>query len=227
MSGTHLGRRFGGLLLVAGLLAGCAGTGEFTVQRLAKTDMDTVADASVQSVQRLLQDLTVKLYGRNPRELAKQPGQTLARRQQQLFHSASSFTFEELGYRRSIAAMLLAFDPAFQGDRVFALMVGLTTMLDDAYGNRREFFVISRLDQQKLYDSARNIEILAWRLRDRRQANGEPFLLTHAGVNLSFERLFGKLIAHQDLMATLVAETTNRTLNRVVQGLATMAFFPI
>ncbi|WP_263081210.1 hypothetical protein [Endozoicomonas sp. Mp262] len=219
-----------GLLVSALFLTGCRSATEFDVQSLAKTDIDMVADANILAIENLLQELTVKLYSRNPRELRKIPGQSLEDRQQQLFLTASTFAFEELGYQRSVDAMLLAFDPEFEGDRVFALMVGLTTMLDDAYDNQREFFITSKLDQQKLYNSARNIEVLIWRLNQRRDEKGGLYLLTNAtsgAINLSFERLFGKLIARQDMMATLVAQKTNRTINRVVQGLATMAFVPI
>ena len=45
--------------------------------------------------------------------------------------------------------------------------------------------------------------------------------------NLSFERLFGKMIALQDMMAEITANSGNRTINRVVQGAATMIFLPI
>ncbi len=225
-------RFVGRALVVIGLLfaVGCTNTKDFNVQSLAKTDIDMVADANVLAIKNLLQELTVKLYSRNPRELKKIPGQSLENRQQQLFQAAPTFSFEELEHKRSVDAMLLAFDPEFKGDRVFAMMVGLTTMLDDAYDNQREFFMTSKLDQQKLYNSARNIEVLIWRLNQRRNARGELYLLTNAtsgAINLSFERLFGKLIARQDMMAALVAQKTNRTINRVVQGLATMAFVPI
>ena len=212
------------------LLSGCSSVENFELEQLAKTDIDMVADTNVEAVADLLDELATKLYRRNPRELAKVQGETLtSRRAQWLSAVASDVQFEELENKRSTQAMLLAFDPEYKGDRVFALVVGLSTMLDDAYDNQQDFYMTSTLDQQKLYNSARNIEILVWRLNQRRDEQGNLFLLTNSmqPINLSFERLFGKLIARQDMMASLVAQKTNRTINRVVQGLATMTFLPI
>jgi len=46
-------------------------------------------------------------------------------------------------------------------------------------------------------------------------------------TNLSYERIFGKLIATQDMMAEIVATSTDRSINRIVQGVATAPFLPI
>ena len=219
-----------GLALLAGLSA-CA-VQDFRPQSLAKTDIDLVADRSIQVLERQLRDLTTKLYRRNPRELGK-GGQTAKARLQQLFGNSGELRFAELDHRQSVDAMLLAFDEEFAGDRVFALMAGLTDMLRRSYGYKAEYFVLDELDEQKLYNSARNIEILVWRLSQRRNARGELYLLTNemsddaTPDNLSFERLFGKMIAVQDLMAEITADGNQRSINRVMQGAASMIFLPI
>jgi hypothetical protein len=46
-------------------------------------------------------------------------------------------------------------------------------------------------------------------------------------VNLTFSRIFGKLIGMNDLFAEVVADTTNRTIKNVIQGFASAVFFPI
>ena len=101
-------------------------------------------------------------------------------------------------------------DPAFRGDRVFALMVGMTGMIRESYGMKTEFFMLSKLDYQKLYYSARNIEIAMWRIRTHLDEQGKALILTNSrkgeGYNLSYERLFGKLIAHQDMLALIIAQ---------------------
>jgi hypothetical protein len=218
-----------GLLLVLALAA-CASTG-FQPRNVAKTDIDTVADAHLRAIDESLHELTVKLYRRNPRELKKQPGQTIDTRLAQLFSQTGPLRFDELNHVHSIDAMMLAFDDGFHGDRVFALMAGLTDMLHKSYGYKAEFFVLDELNQQKLYDSARNIEILVWRLGHRRDPAGQLYLLTNdasdSELNLSFERLFGKMISTQDLMASILADRTQRRINRVFQGAAAMAFLPI
>ncbi|MCD8512741.1 MAG: hypothetical protein LRY63_04615 [Nitrincola sp.] len=92
--------------------------------------------------------------------------------------------------------------------------------------------MLNNLDQQRLYNSARNIEIIVWRLSNRRDSRGSLFLLTNGIAegkvqNLSFERLFGKLIAHQDMMARIVSDKNNRGINKVVISVATATLFPI
>ena len=100
-----------------------------------------------------------------------------------------------------------------------------------AYNEKTQFYLTDSFDPQKLYNSARNIEIAAWKLANTRDGRGEPLLLSNdlAGDvrNLSFEREFGKMIAYQDVMAQIAAQRTNRVIRRVVQSLATAAFLPI
>ena len=45
--------------------------------------------------------------------------------------------------------------------------------------------------------------------------------------NLSYERLFGKLIATQDNMAIIIADKNKRTIKTVIQKMATAIFLPI
>jgi hypothetical protein len=46
-------------------------------------------------------------------------------------------------------------------------------------------------------------------------------------ANLSFEREFGKMIANLDLLSGLIADKAQRTIARVVQGVATAVFLPV
>ena len=99
-----------------------------------------------------------------------------------------------------------------------------------SYNGKTEFYMTDGLDAQKLYNSARNIEIAAWKLANARDARGDLLMLSNeAGdvQNLSFEREIGKMIAYQDTMAQIAAQRTNRTIRKVVQTLATAVFLPI
>ncbi|NVK43389.1 MAG: hypothetical protein HWE39_19270 [Oceanospirillaceae bacterium] len=224
------------ILLLTLWLAGCAQQQEtrpFTLRNLAKSDIDMVTDAHIAEVNRLCRELTLKLYRRNPRELRKAPaGTSLGQRLYQLFEFPRQTRFAELNNRYGVHAVPLAFDPAFEGDRVFALMVGITGMLHTAYNGQDEFYLLDEIDQQKLYNSARNLERIAWKLNHSFDNSGEPFIYSNgvgdAGVqNLSFARDFGKLISLQDMMARIIADTQNRTINRVVQGAASTVLLPI
>lgn len=197
---------------------------------LAKSDIDTVADIHRQRSQALIEQLVGKLYRRNPL-YCKRNNQTIEQCIERALHAGLPRWRPLIGDCLASACIDKALAEDFAGDRVLALSVGLRTMLDAAYGQKQEFFLTDELDPQKLYNSARNIEIMVWRLANRRDATGQPYILTDSldeGVrNLSYERLFGKLISLQDTLATVIAERDNRRIKNVIQRLATAVFLPI
>jgi hypothetical protein len=204
---------------------------EFRLSDLAKADIDIAAEVHSQECLASARLLMEKLYRRNPREWRKGNYPSMDAALARAFDSRSEFRFAELGNARGSDAILLALKPEYGGDRVFAFGVGLTSMVFLAYNGKTEFYLPESLEPQKLYNSARNIEIAAWKLANARDGRGEPLLLSNeiAGDvrNLSFEREFGKMIAYQDVMAQIAAQRTNRTIRRVVQTLATAVFLPI
>jgi hypothetical protein len=198
---------------------------------LVKTDIDTVADQHMQANLANLALLAEKLYKRNP-VYCRQTNRSL----QECVDYISSqhppgWRYPELGRKTSVDALRLAFDETFNGDRVMAFIVGLTTMIIRAYDGKTEFHMLDDLEPQKLYDCARNIEIAVWKLSNDRDNQQQLYLLSNSlpgePVNLSYERLFGKLISTQDNMANIMAEKTNRRIKNVIQSLATAVFFPI
>lgn len=221
------------LLVILFFLGGCSsGASQFRVQDLAKTDVDLVAELHRQEVTALLKQLNTKLYKRNPAELKKISGATINGRWQVLSQNYTApMLLPELQGSHGIDAMRLAFDEQFQGDRIFALMAGLVDMLNESYSYKSEFYWLDSIDQQKLYNSARNIEILVWLLHSRENPSGQALILTDSmsaeHLNLSFERLFGKLIAHQDMLALIMAGKTQRTVNTVAHGIVSMTFIPL
>lgn len=221
-------------LLLSLLMVGCAplATKELRLQNLAKSEVDMIIDQHIEVGRQLSRELAEKLYKRNPRELAKAaPGTTIQMRLQQLLGKPRPIRHPELNNLYALDALPLAFDESFQGDRVFALMVAITGMLHSSYNYRDEFFMLDEIDHQKLYNSARNLEKIAWMIHNQRYSNGEIMILSDSIsddlVNLSYERIFGKLIATQDMMAEIVATSTDRSINRIVQGVATAPFLPI
>ncbi|MBU8850056.1 MAG: hypothetical protein KOO64_10980 [Desulfobacterales bacterium] len=178
----------------------------------------------------LLKTLTVKLYKKNPSELQKVQGQTITSRLNQIFICPVDKRYEELKFKESTDAILMGLEPEFEGDRVFALMVGLYTMIHKSYNSKCELFMLDYLNAQNLYNSARNIEICVWRLKTRKKDNGQLFILTNSlegeVQNLSYERIFGKVISLQDTMASIVSNRSGRVIKEVVQ-IAGMAFLPI
>lgn len=205
---------------------------ELRASDFAKTDIDSAIEVNLQESLASARLLTDKLYRRNPREWQRGGYASRDAAVNRAFDPKFGWRFPELGRARGTYALQLAFRADFSGDRVFAFGVGLGSMIMRAYGDQTEFLLLDRVDPQKLYDAARNIEIAAWKLASTRDADGQFLLLSNEiaadGVqNLSFEREFGKLIAYQDSMARIIAERTNRTIRFVVQGVALKVFIPL
>lgn len=216
-------------------LSGC-GSMPKPMRNLGKSDVDFVMDVHARQQKQMLMELTRKLYVRNPWQLRKSSGMSVDARMAQIFGTYNtieipSLIFDELNGVTGVDAILLSFDENFQGDRVFAAMVGLTEMLRRSYNHQQEFFIIDSLNEQSLYNSARNIEIFVWRLYQRRDSKGELFLLSNrmgeSDYDISFDRLFSKMVMVQDMMALIVADKTNRGITKVVQSVAQLAFLPV
>ena len=201
----------------------------FDPRYLAKTEIDRVIETNRAEVVAGLRRISEKLYKRNPKEWKKTslPGMDAAVKR--LF--AGNLNFPELEGRREGAASLFAFSANYQGDRVLALMAGLLGMVESAFENKQEFYILDDLNEQKLYNCARNIEIAIWKMSSTRDANGEPVLRSNEldpnNPNLSFEREFGRIIGLLDVLSKLVADKHGRTITRVTQSLATAIFLPV
>lgn len=219
------------LLIISLLcLTGCQSGPQFHIKDLAKSDINQVSEIHREQVVLLLKKLTRKLYKKNPYELKKAGGHSIESRLHQIFKCPVLSGYDELEQKKGTDAILLGFEPKFKGDRVFAMMYGLYTMIDASYDFKCELYMLDYLNEQSLYNSARNIEILVWRLKTRKKEDGRLFLLTnsHTGdvKNLSYERIFGKLISLQDTMALIVSRRSGRMIKQAV-SIAGMAFFPI
>jgi hypothetical protein len=213
--------------LLGTLVTGCGG---YQIKNLAKSDVDLVADEFIDESRREVRELLIKLYKRNPDQLAIIPGMTVEGRLAQLRIAHGVLDFPELDGLQGIEAMNLTFDPGFRGDRVFALVVGLGGMLRQAYNFKPELFIHDKLNGPALLTSARNVEILVWKLKNTRKPNGDPYLITseYQGVidNLSFERLFGKLIVLQEMMARIAGDRSDRAVTRSVHAVSSV-FLPL
>jgi hypothetical protein len=225
-------------ILFAVVAAGCAtklgrdGSTQSSVdiKFLAKSDVDRIADTTRTEVVNGLMLIADKLYKRNPREW-KKGGAASREAAVQRLRQRISRNWPELAGQRERRAATLAFTAGYEGDRVAALMFGLLTMVDAAYEHKQEFYILDSLNETKLYNCARNMEIAMWKLGADRNPAGELYLLSNeldpANRNISFEREFGRITALLDLMAKVVADRNGRALSRVSQSVATMIFLPV
>lgn len=229
-------------LALASLVAGCNGAiihrkdGQstarpYTLANVAKTDVDQISELAQQEVLRGLMRMTEKLYRRNPQEYRKVGLRSVDQAVARIFDTLPEWAESPLARVDWMETLRLTFAESYEGDRVYAYMLGLTAMVMASYEHKTEFYLTDDLDAQKLYNSARNLEIAAWKLGQARRADGKPFLLSNAldegARNLSFEREFGKLVGQQDLLALIIEDKTNRAVTKAIHNVASFALLPI
>ena len=227
----------------------------FTIDSVMKSDLHILVEIHQRQTLGYLRTLTEKLYRRNPRQLRKVAGATIEGRVAELFSSRLSEQRPDAAPGRlfsqpsgqpasqsdeldrtledtsGVKLLSQAFDEGYQDDRVLVLMAGMRNMVMAAYNNQRKFFYLdSPLDPQKFHNSARNVEIVIWRLSHERRSDGQAWLLSNAlgpEVNLSYERLFGKLIGQLDMMALMVAQQRNIQIKNLMTSVASVVFLPV
>ena len=205
---------------------------EIGISQIVKSDIDNVLEVHVDESLRLLRELMSKLYKRNPRELKKSSYKMVEENIVRLFDLTHTWDFPELGGTHDIESIRLVFNEEYQGDRVFAFVSGLMSMIMKSYNYKSKFHMIDSVDPQKLYNCARNLEIAAWKLNNDHDLQGNLFLMSNSLPNeeirnLSYERIFGKLIATQDNIAIIIAGKKNRVIKTVIQKMTTAIFLPI
>ncbi len=200
----------------------------YDIKYLAKSDVDRVADLNRAEVVYGLLLIADKLYKRNPREWKKMG---VSSREAALEQLRLRRVPRELGTQREGAAASLAFSETYSGDRVAALIFGLLTMVDAAFEDKEEFYILDSLNETKLFNCARNMDVAVWKLGHDRNATGELFLLANEldpmNRNLSYEREFGRLMGLLDFMAMVVADRNGRGVSRLAHAAATSVFLPI
>jgi len=202
------------------------------MSRIVKSDIDEVIELHQQAVMQDLKQLMIKLYHRNPNQRFDKAKRSLEDSVNLVFKRPYDYGYSHWEDLTGSEIIRLSLDPDYHvNDRVLTFIVGLRKMLMAAYDNHTEFYYFTNLNEQKLYNSARNIEIAAWLLSEKRDQQGR-LLISSDSVddetrNLSFQRLIGKMIATQDNLAAIVSYKEGRLIKTVVLRAASMAFLPI
>ena len=173
-----------------------------------------------------------KPYWRNPREWRKtgvvDHDAAVLRIKQSIEKQTHPVGLEDL---LDIQILVVALDPNYPGDRVAAFIYGLADTIVASHNGKARIYVSDLLEEQRVYNAARNVKIAAWLLASRRTASGEPLLLANemsfTAVNLSFEREFGIIIGRLDLVANLIDGNTRRIGINYAQGLLFFNFLPV
>ena len=198
------------------------------VKNLAKSDTAFFVEAVRSELDQSLSLLLVKLYRRNPVQLPTNT--TIEVRVEQL--KAARLNLQEFDSRKPDQLVRMAFHPDFTGDRVYAFVAGLQSMVNHAFDHRREFLLLDDLPTaQFIYNSARNIETAAFLLRTKRTTDGKPYLyadgIQDQILNASYSQLMGEMIGLQDALSTALANKDQRTLNAIARGAASIVFLPV
>jgi len=201
------------------------------IERFAKSNIDEVIELHQRAVIRDLKTLMLKLYRRNPDQRHDKHARTIEESVELIFSMPMAALHPDWVRKKGTEIIPLAFDDAYLDDRVFAFIVGLRKMLMASYDNHTEFYYLTSIDEQKLYNSARNIEIAAWMLADKRDGNDRLYILSDSVENeqrnLSYQRLIGRMIATQDNIADIVDHKEGRIVRTVVTRAVSMVFVPL
>ena len=202
------------------------------ISRLAKSDIHEVVELHQRAVMQNLKLLMLKLYKRNPAGRHDKDKRDIEASVDLVFSRHHDYYFSHWQHMDATDIIRVALDETYQdSDRILPFIFGMRKMMMASYDNHTEFFYFTSIDQQKLYNSARNIEISAWMLAEKRDINGKLLLLsdslTEEYRNLSYQRIFGKMIATQDNLAEIVARKNGRLIKTVVVRAASMMFLPI
>ncbi|HAN80301.1 MAG TPA: hypothetical protein DCQ47_02500 [Gammaproteobacteria bacterium] len=198
------------------------------VKDLIKSDTAFFVEAVRSEVDQSLSLLLVKLYRRNPIQLPA--SSSVETRVAQL--KAPKLSLEEFGGPKPDALVRMAFHEDFTGDRAYAFVAGLQSMVNHAFDHRREFLLLDDLPSaQFVYNSARNIETAAYLLRTQRNGSKEPYLyadgIQDGVLNASYSQLMGEMIGLQDALSKALAKKDQRALNAVARGAASFVFLPV
>lgn len=203
------------LAVVVALTASCAGA----LKNLGKSEVDMVIDAVIAENTEHISNLAVHLYSLNPEELTKTtPPVSLAERLTQIVEHPTDTAYAELENTTAVNTLRLFFNKDFNGDRVFALLIGIHSMLRFSYNNQTEFFMFDDMDPQALYNSARNLETVLERLYLEDEQGHVLLNVATLTPGNTFHNSMIKLISNQDLLAKITSQQTHRTINRIIHG---------
>ncbi|GGH56969.1 hypothetical protein GCM10010975_16160 [Comamonas phosphati] len=230
-------------LALCALLAACSSAptnhgkveGEgFQAGELVQSDGNRMATLAMKENLESLVRIMDKLYRRNPGEWKKTASSREAAVAYVRIAILERQPWQELQGERDVAALSLALQPGFAGDRVAAFVYAAADTIITAHGNRTSFTLVDGLDPQHIFNAARNLEIANWILNSRKSVAGQPLLLSNGLAeqerNLSFEREMGKIIGRLDLLASYTTECYRRSFIGYGQGLLAgpfMQFLPV
>lgn len=209
-------------------LAGCAATRsteraeDYDSREWMQSSANRIANLALRDNLQSIRRVQLSLYRRNPREWRKGSSNADDAIQRTWDAVMQPQPMPALGGKTGIDAVRLAFEPAYAGDRIAAMVYGWATMLKEANGNTWEQTMVDGVNAENSYRAARNIEISLWLIGSKTGADGQPLLLateiSERGRNLVVDRELSKIVARLDLLAAQADEKYRRAALDFAQG---------
>ncbi|HSI44793.1 MAG TPA: hypothetical protein VK950_01350 [Methylophilus sp.] len=111
-----------------------------------------------------LRSLMQTLYDEHPEELAKSTQVGAREMTEWVFDGKANWKFDAIRQTQQTEAIALVVDPGYTGDHVLALVVGLETLLFNAYGGKNEYEIPPSIDGKALVQVACELESLQGQL---------------------------------------------------------------
>ena len=198
---------------------------------ITKTDIDIVSEIHAINAKQCVEELIIKLYKLNPIYIKKnEKFNKVSEVIIDIFKEVDMNKIDKSG-QTNINYILKGFDKNFEGDRIYFISKGLFGMIDASYNYKNKFYLTdTKLNSVKLMNTAKNTETLVWRLSNTKK-DGELLIKTNniegEKNNLSFERLFGKLINNQENMSRIISSQQGRIVQKAAKRIVSTIFLPI
>ena len=217
------------LILPILLLASCQNN---ILTNIAKTDIDIVTEIHARNAKEYIEELVIKLYKINPVYIQNNKEfNNVSEVIIDIFKDVNKNKIDKTG-KENIDFILKGFSDEFDGDRIYYITKGLFGMINASYNYKKKFYITAKiLNSQKLMNTSTNIKTLVWRLSNTKGKNNVILIKTNNiannNINLSFERLFGKLINNQENMAMIISSQEGRIIHEAAKGIVSSIFLPI
>tara|TARA_B110000967_G_C18744852_1_gene489691 strand:+ start:153 stop:824 length:672 start_codon:yes stop_codon:yes gene_type:complete len=201
------------------------------LKNIAKSDIDIVTEIHINNVKSEIEDLIIKLYKLNPVYIKRnEKFSNVSDVIIDIFKAVDIEKIDTTG-QENIDLILKGFEEDFSGDRIYFITKGLYGMIYASYNYKEKFYLTDKkLSSQKLMNSSVNLKTLVWRLSNTKKNNTLLIKTNNTDglkMNLSFERLFGKIINNQENMAKIISSQEGRGIQKVATNIVSTIFLPI
>ena len=186
---------------------------------ITKTDIDIVSEIHAINAKEYIEELILKLYKLNPIYIKKnEKFNKVSEVIIDIFKETDIDKVDKTG-KTNINYILKGFKKDFKGDRIYYISKGLYGMINASYNYKNKFYVTdSRIDAQKLMNTAINIETLIWRLSNTRYNNVlliKTNNINKEKINLNFQGCYENKVCYPSKMRNIIIKYDKKSISSV------------